>query len=198
LSLDGRFLAYVARTPGLPSDVKGILRLDLESGVHNLVSTTLPGTLNEGDSVAPAMTEHGSMLIFSSKDPHLVVGDNNPSRDVFIAEAVVGTTPPEIHLGLSKQILWPPNKKFVEVLVGGSATDDSGSVEVETTLNDEYGNAIGQVVPGFGSSLWLEAWRDGNDTGGRTYTVTVVAVDAAGNRSEQSATVLMPHDLRNK
>lgn len=198
LSLDGRFLAYVARTPGLPSDVKGILRLDLESGVHDLVSTTLPGTLNEGDSVAPAMTEHGSMLVFSSEDPHLVVGDNNASQDVFIAEAAVDTTPPEIHLGLSTQILWPPNKKFVEVLVGGSATDDSGSVEVEITLNDEYGSAIGQVVPGFGSSLWLEAWRDGNDTDGRTYTVTAVAVDAAGNRSEQSATVLVPHDMRNK
>jgi hypothetical protein len=76
-----------------------------------------------------------------------VVGESNACQDDFITEAAVVTTPPEIHLWLSTQILWPPNKKFVEVLVGGSATDDSGSVEVEITFIDEYGSAIGQVVP---------------------------------------------------
>ena len=127
-----------------------------------------------------------------------MVGESNACQDVFITEAAVVTTPPEIHLWLSTQILWPPNKKFVEVLVGGSATDDSGSIEVEITFIDEYGSAIGQVVPGFGNSLRLEAWRDGNYTDGRIYTVTVVAIDAGGNRSEQSATVLVPHDMPNK
>lgn len=198
LSLDGRYLAYVANTPGLPSDVKGVLRLDLESGIHTLVSTTLPGTLNEGDSISPAMSEHGSLLVFSSDDPHMVAGDNNECQDVFIAEAALDTTPPDIDLELSTQILWPPNKKYVEVLVNGSATDDSGAVEVEIIMNDEYGSATDQVVPGFGSSMWLEAWREGNDTDGRKYTVTVVAIDAAGNRSEQTAVVLVPHDMRKK
>ena len=84
------------------------------------------------------------------------------------------------------------------MLVAGSTTYDSGIVEVEITLNDEYGSVVGQVVPGFGSSLWLEAWRDGSDIDGRTYTVTAVASDAAGNSSEQSATVIVPHDMRDK
>ena len=65
-----------------------------------------------------------------------MVGDSNACQDVFLTEAAVDTTLLELHLWLSAQILWPPNKKFVEVLVGGSATDDSGPVEVEITLID--------------------------------------------------------------
>ena len=127
-----------------------------------------------------------------------MVGDSNACKDVFLTEAVVDTTLLELHLWLSAQLLWPPNKKFVEVLVGGSATDDSGPVEVEITLIDEYGSAIGQVVLAFGSSRRLEAWRDGNYTDGRIYTVTVVAIDAGGIRNEESATVLVPYDMTSK
>ena len=54
------------------------------------------------------------------------------------------------------------------------------------------------VVPGFGSTIWLEAWRDGDDLDGRIYTITAVAVDAAGNRTEKSVTAIVPHDMRDK
>jgi len=95
-------------------------------------------------------------------------------------------------------VLWPPNQKLVPVRIDGLATDETELADVEITVSDEYGSMNGQIVPGFGSIVWLEAWRDGNDLDGRVYTITAVAVDAAGNRSEQTATILVPHDMRDK
>jgi len=125
-----------------------------------------------------------------------VAGDDNAVADVFLAAAPADITPPTLSLNLSTGLLWPPNHKFVPVRVDGLAEDDRELASVEITVSDEYGSLLNQIVPGFGSTIWLEAWREGNDRDGRVYTITAVALDAAGNRSEQSATVVVPHDMR--
>jgi hypothetical protein len=106
-------------------------------------------------------------------------------------------TPPVVTLSASPSILWPPNHKLVDVTIDGSAVDNgSGIGSVEITVSDEYGQ-YNMVVPGFGSTIQLEAGRAGADRDGRTYTITAVATDKAGNVSTATTTVIVPHDKGN-
>ena len=198
LSSDGRFLAFVAPVTGAPAGTTGVFRHDLASGRGELVSITPQGTSGTGTVNSPALSAHGSEVVFAATAADLVADDGNAASDVFMAEASADTTPPVVNLEVSSRILWPPNKKLVPVQVNGLATDETELAGVEITVSDEYGSMVGQVVPGFGSTVWLEAWREGSDLDGRVYTITAVATDATGNRSEQSATVVVPHDMRDK
>ena len=93
-------------------------------------------------------------------------------------------------------IFWPPNHKMVDVKIDGSATDDmSGIASVIISVTDEYG-IYNMTVPQFGSTIQLEAWREGTDKDGRTYTITVVATDKTGNQSTAITEVIVPHDMR--
>lgn len=197
LSADGRFLAYVAAVPG-GAGATGVYRRDLASGRSELISLNVLGAAGNGAASTPAVSAHGAEVVFASTAADLVADDGNPASDIFLAEAVADTTPPVLTLAPSTGVLWPPNKKLVPVTIDGLATDETELAGVEITVSDEYGSMNGQVVPGFGSTVWLEAWREGNDLDGRVYTITAVATDAAGNRSEQSATVVVPHDMRDK
>jgi hypothetical protein len=201
LSGDGRFLAYVATVPGAPAGVTGvtgIYRRDLASGRSDLVSLSAQGTPGSGTASGPVLSAHGAELAFASSAADLVADDGNGLADIFLASAPADTTPPALTLTPSTGLLWPPNKKLVAVRIDGLATDETQLAGVEITVSDEYGSMTGQIVPGFGSTVWLEAWRDGNDLDGRVYTITAVATDAAGNRSERTASVVVPHDMRDK
>jgi len=111
----------------------------------------------------------------------------------------IDRTPPTVTtVTATPNTLWPPNHKTVDVLIDGSATDDSsGIASIEITVMDEYG-IYNMTAPGFGSTIQLEAWREGTDKDGRVYTITVVATDTAGNQSTAITEVVVPHDMGNK
>lgn len=102
---------------------------------------------------------------------------------------------PDVTVNASPQRLWPPNKKLVAVTVGGGVvTHGAGVREVTISVADEYGKYNLQGLK-FGDTVWLEAWRDGNDKDGRIYTITAVVTDQAGNRTTRTTTVAVPHDV---
>lgn len=108
---------------------------------------------------------------------------------------VVDTIPPEVSLSVDRSLLWPPNHKLVDILVSGDAQDSgSGLLTVVLSVTDEYGE-YNLTLPTFGSTVALEAWRDGQDKDGRVYTLTAVATDRAGNATTRSSNILVPHDL---
>jgi hypothetical protein len=110
---------------------------------------------------------------------------------------IVDTTPPQVTVTATPNILWPPNHKLMNVVIGGSALDsESGIASVVITVKDEYG-IYNMTVPGFGSVIQLEAWRNGSDRDGRRYTITAVARDNAGNQSTAVTEVIVPHDRKN-
>ena len=185
LSADGRFLAYVA--PAITGNA--VIRLDLAKGRSAAFATA---------TSAPAVSANGQDLVFASTADGLTNDDGNGVSDVFVVTDETDTTPPTVSLTPGTGFLWPPNKKYVPVRIDGAATDDRELAEVTITLTDEYGTVADQVIPGFGSVVWLESWREGNDFDGRAYTVTAVATDAAGNRATTTATILVPHDMRDK
>jgi hypothetical protein len=69
-------------------------------------------------------------------------------------------------------------------------------------IDDEYGEvqASGAVIlqaeGRYSFIVFLGASRWGDDRNGRRYVITVHAQDNAGNPSEQSGTVTVPHDRR--
>ncbi|MBI4690832.1 MAG: hypothetical protein HY754_11310 [Nitrospirae bacterium] len=120
------------------------------------------------------------------------------SADVISSEVCnIDTTPPVITVTATPNTIWPPDHKMVDVLIDGSATDnESGVASTEITVTDEYG-IYNMTVPGFGSTIQLEAWREGEDKDGRVYTITVTAKDNAGNESTATTQVTVPHDMGN-
>ena len=110
--------------------------------------------------------------------------------------AGIDTVPPTVTVTATPNILWPPNHKMVDVKIDGYAIDDvSGIASVVITVTDEYG-IYNITVHGFGSTIQLEAWREGTDKDGRVYTITVVATDIADNQSTVTTLVTVPHDMR--
>ena len=66
---------------------------------------------------------------------------------------------------------------MVDVAINGDATDNLSGVESLTfKVTDEYGK-VQPTLTDFGSTIKLEASRDGNDKDGRIYTVSATAKD---------------------
>jgi hypothetical protein len=116
---------------------------------------------------------------------------------------VVDTVPPVITaLAASPNSLWPPNHKMVDVQIRATPRDACGPVRWKITRvrSSERINGFGD---GNSSPDWqitgdhtlkLRAERSGG-AGGRVYTITAVATDAAGNVSAPgTVTVNVAHD----
>lgn len=116
---------------------------------------------------------------------------------------VADTVPPVITaLAASPNSLWPPNHKMVDVQIRATLRDACGPVRWKITRvrSSERMNGFGD---GNSSPDWqitgdhtlkLRAERSGG-AGGRVYTITAVATDAAGNVSAPgTVTVNVAHD----
>jgi hypothetical protein len=96
---------------------------------------------------------------------------------------------PEITLTATPDVIWPPDHKMVPVTItGGVETYGSDIKSVSISVSDEYGKIKYNNLT-FGSTVMLEAWRNGNDKDGRVYTITVVVTKWGGTKTTKTATV---------
>ncbi len=120
---------------------------------------------------------------------------------------VVDTTPPEIEVTVTPQVLWPVNHKMVEVeytVVVGDICDDAPDwVLVSVTSNEpDDGLGDGTTEPDIMDvdvgtadvSISLRAERSGTLTG-RVYQATFQVTDCSGNTSITMANVYVPHAI---
>ena len=177
------------------------------------VKMTLTATDNDGGSGVKEIhyTVDGTeTIVQGSSGSFSIVGDgthivtwyaidNAGNAETPVQEMSINidkTSPSIPALSSNSAILWPPNHKMVNVLIGGSVADGgSGIASTIITVTDEYG-IYNMTVPGFGSAIPLESWREGTDMDGRLYTITAVTTDVAGNQSTGTTTVLVPHDIK--
>jgi hypothetical protein len=124
-----------------------------------------------------------------------------------VATVTVGdTTPPQIQMSVSPDLLWPPNHKLVPIHATVHVTDvcdasagfvlssitsnepDDGTGDGDT-VNDIQGAAYGTADVDF----LLRAERKGNGNG-RIYTVNYTAHDGSGNTTPAGDEVRVPHN----
>jgi hypothetical protein len=119
-------------------------------------------------------------------------GRGGSSSDTLVV-TVADATPPVIQsAAATPSILSPANHQFVAVTIAVSALDGCGgpvrcritAVTSNEPLADDW------VITG-DLTLKLRAERLNKGTG-RTYTVTIVCTDAAGNTATKTATVSVP------
>lgn len=118
---------------------------------------------------------------------------------------VVDETPPTLVLSASPSQLWPPNHKMIPVTITATVADNCGGmlsqepkiVKVESN-EPENGNGDGNTSPDWeitgDLTLSLRSERAGPGSG-RIYTITIEAIDDAGNIGTSTALVKVPHDM---
>jgi hypothetical protein len=95
--------------------------------------------------------------------------------------------------------LWPPNHQMVEITVNYTASDNCAGAmtwALSASSNEPDSGLDKDDVPGDiqivdAQHLNLRAERYGKR--GRVYTLTLTGTDAAGNRTQQTLTVSVPH-----
>jgi endo-1,4-beta-xylanase len=103
---------------------------------------------------------------------------------------------PELHIAVTPDVLTNPNGRLRAIEVSGEAEDDNEieDLYLASVESDELGGAndiAGERIGSFDTDLFLRAERAGNGNG-RVYRLTYVAVDSAGNRAADTATVTVP------
>ncbi len=97
VSADGRFVAFDSDATNLVAsdsnaDADVFLR-DLQAGQTTRISVANGGVqATGGDSVNPAMSTDGNIIVFESEATNLVAGDSNGAQDVFVHDRQAGTT----------------------------------------------------------------------------------------------------------
>jgi len=96
----------------------------------------------------------------------------------------IDTTPPSIPaITANPSILWPPNHKMTDVLIGGVVSDArSGIASAKIIVTDEYGT-YNMTVPGIGNANPFESLFAGTELSGRSSSITAVTVDPTGDPS---------------
>ena len=96
-------------------------------------------------------------------------------------------------------LLWSPNKTLTPVTISGTVIEASLS-SVTFKVVDEYqkiqptGTVTVAANGTYSFVVRLEAYRNGNDTNGRVYTIIVTARDTSGRTSSSSTIVRVPHN----
>lgn len=120
---------------------------------------------------------------------------------------VVDTTAPSLSVTLTPTVLWPADHRLVRIDASVIASDSCGAgsptIVLASVTNSQADNGLGDgdtdhdiqgaTIDTFDRSFYLRAERAGNNTAGRTYTVTYTATDASGNQTQATATVFVPH-----
>lgn len=96
VSQDGRHVAFQSGASNLvPGDTNGaidILVRDRVARTTTLASVASDGTLSDGTSVRPSLSDDGQVVAFESGATTLVAGDANEASDVFVRDLAAGTT----------------------------------------------------------------------------------------------------------
>lgn len=170
---------------------------------------TVNGMAVETNTVAASSPPTSTNLSFSASLPlgTNVIGvtatdsaTNSTSCSTMVV--VVDTTPPVIvSASASPNVLWPPNHKFVNIVVTARVTDTCSATtwKIIGVTSNESVNAkgSGKTSPDWqitgDHKLKLRAERAGPGNG-RVYSITLQATDTSGNLSAvKVVTVTVPH-----
>jgi len=115
---------------------------------------------------------------------------------------LIDRTAPSLNAAASPSVVWPPNGKLVPIAVSVSVfdiLDPNPRVFLESVVCDDgcdpAADVVGANLETDDRTFFVRARRQGGGAG-RTYAITYRAVDASGNVTRRTITVLVPHDRR--
>jgi len=160
--------------------------------VEDLTGDTAPVAVIEpgDDATVPALTDDGITRV-----TYWAVDRVGNAEEPQVMEVRIDRTTPTISgLPDSSCTIWPPNGRMVEVarLVGTDALSGMADVDVTVTADEQIGPDDVRVEDG---TVHVRASRDGRGDG-RTYLISAVATDQAGNSTSADATCTVSHDRR--
>jgi hypothetical protein len=171
--------------------------------VHGVaIQTNKLAAGSTSNSVAVPFTAHFPL---GTNTVALVVTDSEgASTNCSTTVTVVDTIPPVITMvSATPTVLWPPNHIMVPIQVAATATDLCGPAtwKITSVTSSESADA-GNTSPDWqitgDHTVSLRAERSGY-VGPRIYTISVVATDQSGNRSQpKTVTVTVPHSMGGK
>jgi len=158
-----------------------------------------PGTSIVHD--APSCFELGATTV-----TFVAIDSGGASSSCTAIVNVVDTTPPQISVVLSRDLLWPPNHKLATIVATVTVTDacdPDPSFVLSSITSSEPDNGLGDGdtaadIQGAemgtpDTSFQLRSERSGTGIG-RVYTIVYTASDKSGNTSQATVEVTVPHD----
>lgn len=171
------------------------------SGTANLE----PGNVKNGFTVV--MDNPNSQLL-NSHWTAIIDGPPTYASSLLVVSDVppddLDIIPPNISVVVEPSIIWPPNNKMVNVTTSVTVNDNSDDnpvvllVSVSCNECDPTVDVKGAEIGTADFNFSVRSARTGQAKSGRMYTLVYSATDAAGNSSEASAVITIPHDQRNK
>ena len=142
-------------------------------------------------------TPDGATLVNTATAVSTTADPNSAPNNSASASVTVSNPPPVIsNLSVSKPVLFVPNHKMTLVGVNYDVSDNCGAVS--TSLSVTSNEPPNEFEPDWevvdAHAVRLRAERTGTGEG-RVYTITVTAVDSAGNSSTETVTVIVPRGL---
>lgn len=164
------------------------------------------------DAVQPGATLSGMSVTLDAADSSYLNSHVKISRAIIsvvhptlvVSLEKLDTTPPSLSVSVSPTVLWPPNEKLLPITVTLAVKDDHDpqpEIKLESITANEPLKKEDTKEAKIGTDdrqFKLKAERDGKNKIGRIYTITYSATDASGNKATASATVVVPHDVREK
>jgi hypothetical protein len=194
MSGQGRHVVFFSHAKNLvsdstPSGRTNFFRYDLVSGTTELVSNKSVS----GSGQMSVISDDGRVVAFEHSGQY-VPQDNNWKHDIYVKTMADDLLPPVVNMTVAPDVLTPPDNRYVTVQVDGFAEAEAGLESVNITVTDEYGDMVDMVVPGFGSTVNLEAGCRSDDPDGRIYTFTAVVTDITGEQAVATAVVTVLPD----
>jgi hypothetical protein len=150
----------------------------------------------DGDAVGLTLAPAGPLGL-GVHEVVLTASDSHGSSDSASATVtVIDQVPPTItNVSASPSIIWPPDRRMVDVLVSYDAADNCGQTISRLSVHSEDRLTASDVEIVDAHHLRLRAERRGNG-GGRTYRITIFVMDGYGNSSSKEVLIRVPHDQR--
>lgn len=182
---------------------------NVECNAYNSATVTLDGSGSTGPSDVPVSYQWSGpfgtasgvsvteTLPYGPNDVTLALTDGRGFTGTQTSTLTVGdTTPPTLTASVAQSCLWPVNHKLVPYALGSDiqytvsdVCDPNPQVRIVNVTSTD-----GEAPLFDATHLCLRAERNGEDTGGNVYTITLQATDAHGNSTLKTVQVTVPHD----
>lgn len=111
-------------------------------------------------------------------------------------------TAPSLQVELDKQILWAANNKPVSVTAFIDSSDSLSGVDsvvlisiIPSELDDASEQLVGDAVLGALDRTFTLLAKKANKKADLTYSITYTAMDKAGNQTDTTVMVRVPHNM---